>query len=136
MSETSQQVVQLYKHFNIINETFFNYKPINNRVRRGLLNFIGQGLQWAFGVATEEDLKIAEEHTLQIRDANIAVLHSNRQLASLIKIESSEIKTLYKHQIELRNSTIQIIKQIQHITTKAQINDEKVLIQQVTERLD
>ena len=134
--ETGKQVGQLYKHFNIINETFFNYKPMNSRARRGLLDFIGIGFQWAFGLATDADVKEAEEHSLRVRNANIAVLHSNRQLASLIKIESAEIKVLREHQVELRNTTLQIIEEIKHITTTAQVQHEKILISQVTERLD
>ena len=68
------------------------YNLTTSRERRGLIDFIGQGLNWAFGTATEAQVEQLQAAVDQARGSQKAIVHNVRELITVINQTHVEMR--------------------------------------------
>ena len=61
-----------------------SYNLTTGRERRGLIDFIGQGLNWAFGTATESQVQQLQSAVDKARTSQQAVVHNVKELITVV----------------------------------------------------
>ena len=90
------------------------YNLTNNRERRGLLDFVGQGLNWAFGTATEAQIGQLRTAVDKAHKSQEAIVHNIGELITVVnqtqletrdtRIKLASLATAYDQFIEMENS--------------------------------
>ena len=115
--ETNMVYSRLIKMFESIWSEFFDIRNLFHegnlpkRVPRGLLNFIGEGMEWLFGVVSESQLNKVKARVVQTESSEINVLQSIKNLATIVKSNDLEISNLEKSLYSLQNHTHDLIHQ-------------------------
>ena len=92
--------------------SIFNVKnKIISRQKRGLINAVGRLLNWGFGVATEEQVNKAKFQSASLGSEVVQLLHSNKDLISLVGAEHDRVTEILEHQKNLQNATSKFISQ-------------------------
>ena len=69
----------------ILNEGHqLRYNLTTTRERRGVLDFIGTGLNWAFGTATQAQVDQLQQAVVAARDSQRAVVHNVQELITVV----------------------------------------------------
>ena len=115
-------------------DLFYDIQP-NNRIPRGLFDFIGDGLNWAFGVATESELNEAESRLIQTSAGEFNLLQSQKHLASIVKIHETQISNIQKTQLEIENHTKNLIFELKKLIFGNAAQNSKIMELTIFERL-
>ena len=68
----------------IASDPELRYNITTNRVRRGVLDFVGAGLNWAFGTATQLQVNKLQEAVDAARASQHVVVHNVHELITTV----------------------------------------------------
>ena len=108
VQETVSQILastqQVEDHFLLILRSY-EAPRLKGRVARGLADFIGLGMKYLFGVSTTRDLEKMKTDTFKSRSDMVKIVHAQKELLSVAKLQHLHIQSLESHQRTLLNAT-------------------------------
>ena len=119
-------VVGIQKDFITIQE-LLNNERVSKRVPRGLFDFIGKGLNYIFGIATQDQIDETNQRIINTRKYSVNVIESTRHLASIIKAQDIEITDLQHIQVQVLNNTLNLIQGFKRLVFGAAAQTEEIL---------
>ena len=114
----------------------FSDVPGNSRSPRGLANFVGDAFSWAFGLATEHQLKSTEAKMVQTSNTQINLLMAEKHLTSIVKSQDLEIYNLEKNQREILNHTGELILELKKLIFGNAAQNREIMRVTIFERLN
>lgn len=132
---------RLTKVFIGIYEDFLNIKRVfqdvnsTRRVPRGVLNFLGEGFRWMFGLATESQLNAVKVKVIQTQNSGISVVKSMKHMVSVIKNHDLEINNLEKTTLSIQNHTYELIHELKTLVYGAAAQSFEIFKLNTRERL-
>ena len=114
----------------------FNDVPVNSRSPRGLANFVGDAFSWAFGLATEHQLKSAEAKMVQTKNTQVNLLMGEKHLVSVVKTQDLQIYNLEKNQRQILNHTGELILELKKLIFGDAAQNREIMKTTIFERLN
>ena len=108
-------------------QDLINNKRVTKRVQRGLFDFIGKGLNFMFGLATQDEINETNQRIVRTKKFNVNLIESTRHLATIIKTQDIEISSLQKIQVTVLNNTLNLIQGFKRLVFGAAAQTEEIL---------
>lgn len=118
-----------------VTDLFSDINP-KRRVDRGLLNFVGEGLSFLFGLSTEDDLKAAKKRVLTSEQTQINIIHSQQHFATIINDQQLQLANLQQTQEKLQNHTATLVDQLKKLVYGEAAQTQEIFKITIFERLE
>ena len=139
--EVENSYVRLKSAYKMVENEFISIADLFNdinpkkRLDRGLLNFVGEGLSFLFGVVSENQLNAANSRVMNAEKAEVNIIQSQKHLASVVNDQQLELANLQISQKKLQNHTAKFIQELKQLVFGQAAQTQQIFKLTIFERL-